>query len=364
MSLIFKPFQINQLRIKNRFIRSATVDNLGKDMMVSQSQLDLYHELTLGEMGLIISSGLFPSLDGWAAPGQLGIHDDNMIPSLAKLVDIVHRNDGKLAAQIMHAGWFGNPELCGYQAIGPSAMTNPANNLQVRGLSSEEVYECVEIFIQAARRAIEAGFDAVQIHCAHSWLVSAFLSPVTNLREDEWGGSIEKRARFLVNIIQGVRRLAGPDFPILIKLGLKDYHPLGKSLNEGINSAQMFINAGVDAIEISEGIEQQPFHHIRPDAVKPYYTEECRQARPILDVPVILVGGMRSLSEINQIVDNGIADAVSMCRPFIMDQHIVKKFRLKQTKGSECISCNKCIEEMHKQNIHCIFNERLIQNPR
>ena len=362
MLRIFEPLNINQLQIKNRFIRSATVDNLGKDMRVSQPQLDFYRELALGEVGLIISSGLFPSLDGWAAPGQLGIHDDNMMTSLSNLVDIVHKNDGKLAAQLMHAGWFGNPELSGYQTIGPSAVINPSNNLKVRELSNDEVYEYVEIFIQAARRAIEAGFDAVQIHSAHGWLVSAFLSPVTNLREDEWGGSVEKRARFLVDIIKGIRRLAGPDYPILIKFGLKDYHPLGKPVNEGINSAQMFISAGVDSIEISEGIEHQPFHHIRLDAVNPYYVEECEQARDILDIPLILVGGMRKLSEINQVLDSGIADVVSMCRPFIMDQYIVKKFRLKKSKGSECISCNKCIEEMHRQNIHCIFHERLIQN--
>jgi 2,4-dienoyl-CoA reductase-like NADH-dependent reductase (Old Yellow Enzyme family) len=362
MSLLFKPLQINQLKINNRFVRSATVDNLGKEMRVSQLQLDLYRELALGEVGLIISSGLFPSLDGWAAPGQLGIHDDSMIPSLSKLVSIVHKNNGKIAAQLMHAGWFGNPEISGYQNIGPSKMVNPANNLEVRELSAQEIYEHVEIFIQAAGRAIEAGFDAVQIHGAHGWLVSAFLSPVTNLREDEWGGSAEKRTRFLAEIIKGIRRLAGPEYPILIKLGLKDYHQMGKSLTSGITAAKAFVDAGVDCIEVSEGIEQQPFHHIRQDAVKPYYIEECKEARSVISIPLILVGGMRRFSEIRQIIDNGIADAVSMCRPFIMDQHIVKKFRLNQTASSGCISCNKCIEEMHKQNIHCIFNKGLIQS--
>jgi 2,4-dienoyl-CoA reductase-like NADH-dependent reductase (Old Yellow Enzyme family) len=109
MTKLFEPFDINGLRIKNRFVRSATVDNLGENLRVSQRQLDFYQELARGEIGLIISSGLFPCLDGWAAPGQLGIHDDSTISELSKLVDIVHRNGGKIAAQLMHAGWFGNP---------------------------------------------------------------------------------------------------------------------------------------------------------------------------------------------------------------------------------------------------------------
>lgn len=362
MSILFEPFNINQLRIKNRFIRSATVDNLGNDMMVSQAQLDFYRELAIGEVGLIVSSGLFPALDGWAAPGQLGIHNDAMKSSLSKLVNIVHKYGGKVAAQLMHAGWFGNPALCGYQTVGPSAIINPANDLPVRELGTDEVHEYVAHFVDAAKRAIEVGFDAVQIHGAHGWLVSAFLSPVTNLRQDEWGGSPEKRAKFLFRIIEGIRQVAGPDYPILIKLGLRDYHPRGKSITEGVSSARMFIDAGVDAIEVSEGVEEEPFHHIRTDAVHPYYVEDCRQAKGILNKPLILVGGMRQLSEIFDVVHEGIADAVSMCRPFIMDQHIVRKFRLGQTENSDCISCNHCIEEMHNRNIHCIYNPSLIQS--
>ena len=361
MSTLFEPFYINQLKIKNRFVRSATLDNLGDNMRVSQNQLNFYRELTLGEVGLIVSSGLFPSLDGWSAPGQLGIHDDTMMPSLAKLVEVVHKNGGKIAAQLMHAGWFGNPKLCGYQNVGPSAMINPANNLQVRELSSDEVYEHIEFFVQAARRAVEVGFDAVQIHGAHGWLVSAFLSPVTNLRQDEWGGSPPKRTNFVVRMIEGIRKMAGEDYPILIKLGLRDYYPGGKEVDEGICSAQRFIYAGADAIEISGGIEERPLHHIRQDALHPYYDEECQQARPALNKPLILVGGMRELVEIQRLIDNRITDAISMCRPFIMDQHIVKKFRLGTARSSNCISCNLCIKEMHGRNIHCIFNEGLIK---
>lgn len=352
---LFEPFIINRLQIKNRFVRSATVDNLGQDGRVTEIQLKRYAELARGEVGLICSSGLFPSQDGWAAPGQPGIHRDEMIPSLEKLVRAVHENGGKIAAQLMHAGWFGNPAVSGLPVIGPSAMVNPANGRPVRELSSDEIYEHVDQYIQAGRRAVEAGFDAVQLHGAHGWLISAFLSPVTNRRQDEWGGSPEKRAAFVLRITEGLRRVVGPDYPIWIKLGLKDYHPQGRPLSEGIHTAKMLVESGMDAIEVSEGIEEQPFHHIRQDARIPYYLDECRQARLSLKVPLILVGGMRKLGDMQQVLDEGIADAVSLCRPFIMDPHIVRKFHEKAVDTSECTSCNECIQEMHARRIRCVL---------
>ncbi|MGD9159789.1 MAG: NADH:flavin oxidoreductase [Desulfobacteraceae bacterium] len=360
MSNLFKSLQINSLSIKNRFVRSATVDNLGENQLVTDEQLEFYRELTRGEVGLIISSGLFPSLDGWAAPGQLGIHTDKMIPSLKKITDTVHTNGGKIVAQLMHAGWFGNPELCGFQTVGPSETVNPANNLKVRELSSDEVEEKVDEFIKAGARTAEAGFDGVQIHAAHGWLVSAFLSPVTNHRNDKWGGSASNRANFVIKITEGLRKATGPDYPILIKMGMKEYHPEGKSVEEGISSANMFIDAGIDAIEISEGVEEVPFNHIRPNEMSPYYVDECKEAGEAFSKPLILVGGMRNLAEMEKVVDDGIADAISMCRPFIMDQHIVKKFREGSSEKSLCTSCNSCILTMLERNLHCVFNQELL----
>lgn len=360
MTNLFKPLRINSLTIKNRFVRSATVDNLGENMLVTDAQLNFYRELARGEVGLIVSSGLFPSLDGWAAPGQLGIHTDEMILSLKQITDTVHASGGKIVAQLMHAGWFGNPELCGLQTVGPSETVNPANNLKVRELSSDEIEEKLNEFIQAGARAAEAGFDGVQIHAAHGWLVSAFLSPVTNRRDDKWGGTASKRANFVIKITEGLRKVTGPDYPILIKLGIKDYHSKGKSIDEGISSANMFIDAGMDAIEVSEGVEEIPFNHIRLGEISPYYVDDCKKAKDAISKPIILVGGMRNLSEMESILDDGIADAISMCRPFIMDQHIVRKFEEGSSQKSLCTSCNKCIQTMLERNLHCTFNSGLI----
>ncbi len=355
MSSLFTPFQINTMQVGNRFIRSATMDNLGNQGMVSDAQLKLYGELSRGEIGLIITGGLFPTRNGQAARGQLGAHTDDVIPSLEKLVNVVHKNNGKIAAQILHGGFQCRPEVSGLPPVGPSAMFNKGTGQQIKELSGDEIRELVESFVQAARRIREAGFDAVQLHGAHGWLLSAFLSPVMNRRGDEWGGSPEKGASFLRQICEGIRKMAGPDYPILIKLGLQDYHPEGKTLTEGIQVARILETSGIDAIEVSEGIEEGWGHHIRRDAVQPYYIRECREARKSLRLPLILVGGMRYIRDMQAILDDNIADAVSMCRPFLRDPHIVRKLHEGLVDGSDCNSCNGCLPKMQKGNIHCIL---------
>lgn len=356
MHNIFRPMKINKMIISNRFIRSATMDNLGKQGMVTDKQIELYRKLSEGDIGLIISHGLFPTLEGQSSKGQLGVHTDETIASLNKLVNAVHENGGKIAAQILHGGFWVRPEVAGFQPIGPSAVYIKETGQQVRELASDEIHELVDSFVQASRRIIEAGFDAVQLHAAHGWLLSAFLSPVMNKRTDEWGGSPAKRARLLYEICKGIRDAAGPEYPILVKLGLQDYHEGGKSLSEGIEVAKIIESASVDAIEISGGIEKERGYHIRLNCTQPYYLQECSMARKALSLPLILVGGMRRLQDMQSVLDEGIADAISMCRPFIRDPLIVRKFREGTTDYSDCNSCNLCIEQSRKGNIRCMLS--------
>ena len=355
MKKIFTPLEINGMVLQNRFVRSATVDNLGKHGMVSEAQLELYRTLSKGEIGLLISGGVYPTVDGLAAPGQLGAHTDDVIPGLRRLVDVVHKNNGRIAAQILHGGFRCQTEVSGFQPIGPSVMFYEETGLQVRELSSDEIYELVESYVQAARRLIESGFDAVQLHGAHGWLLSAFLSPVMNKRQDEWGGSSETRSRFVRLIYEGIRKLAGPEYPVMIKLGFKDYHAGGKPLSEGIETAVMLESLGIDAIELSEGIEPKWGNHIRPDALEPYYKEECLKARQALSLPLILVGGMRKLRDMQGVIDDGIADAISLCRPFINAPDIVRRFKGGAADSSECNSCNECIELMLGGRFQCVL---------
>jgi 2,4-dienoyl-CoA reductase-like NADH-dependent reductase (Old Yellow Enzyme family) len=352
MSRPFEPFKINQLQIKNRFVRSATMDNMSDNGMVTDFQVELYRNLALGEVGLIISHGIAPSRIGRTGPGQLGAFADENINSLKRLTTVVHANGGKVAAQILHAGWASNPDFLGQAPVGPIDTIHPIRGTRIKGLSTAEVYQEIDYIVQAGHRLIEAGFDGIQLHGAHSWMISAFLSPATNKRQDEFGGSAEKRANFVVQIYKGLRKMAGPNYPIFIKLGLQDYHLEGKSLDEGLKTAQIFEKLGMDSIEISEGMESDGGHHIRPGAVAPYYLDECRAARKVLKLPLILVGGFRELKDIEQVLEEGITDAVSMCRPFVMDPYLVKKFREGTATKSKCISCGGC-SGMKRTGLKC-----------
>jgi 2,4-dienoyl-CoA reductase-like NADH-dependent reductase (Old Yellow Enzyme family) len=352
MSRLFESFKINQLQIKNRFVRSATMDNMSNNGMVTDFQVDLYRNLALGELGLIISHGIAPSRIGRTGPGQLGAFADEHINSLKRLTAVVHANGGKVAAQILHAGWQSNPDFIGQAPVGPSDTVHPLRGTRIKTLSLDDVYQEIETIVQSGRRIIEAGFDGIQLHGAHSWMISAFLSPATNKRQDEFGGSAEKRANFVVQIYKGLRKMAGPNYPIFIKLGLQDYHPEGKSLEEGLKTARIFEKLGMDSIEISEGMESEGGHHIRPDALVPYYLDECRAARKVLKLPLILVGGFRQLKDMEQVIEEGITDAVSMCRPFVMDPYLVKKFHEGKATKSNCISCGGC-SGMKRTGLKC-----------
>ncbi|MFC2038755.1 NADH:flavin oxidoreductase [Chloroflexota bacterium] len=355
MPSIFEPFVINKMELRNRFVRSATMDSMANNSMLSDAEVELYRDLGKGEIGLIYSHGLYPTQEGKCSPRQLSVHNDDSLPSLKKLVDIVHEGGGKIAAQILHGGWMSSSDTSGMPPVGPTALIHPRSGLQVRELSSEEVYKLVEDYVRAAIRIKEAGFDGVQLHGAHSWILSAFLSPATNKRTDEWGGTNEKRANLVRKICEGIKKAAGDDYPTMVKLGIKDYHPEGKTITEGIEQARLIVESGADAIEVSEGLEQDFFHHIRTDATSPYYLEECRQVKQELSVPVILVGGMREVHDMQAVLDDEIADAVSMCRPFIMDPYLVKNIREGISEGSNCTSCNECMKEMRQGKLRCVL---------
>jgi 2,4-dienoyl-CoA reductase-like NADH-dependent reductase (Old Yellow Enzyme family) len=350
---IFDGLTINKLRLDNRFVRSATMDSMALDGIVSEAELRLYSDLGRGGIGLIVSHGLYPTGEGKCSPGQLSAHADSAMSSLTRLVSAVHEQGGKIAAQILHGGWMCSQQVTGMAPVGPSAVIHPRSGARVREMSSGEIWQLVQDYAECARRIVAAGFDGLQLHGAHSWLLSAFPSPATNKRQDEWGGSPEGRARLVREIYRAIRQVVGPDYAVMIKLGLKDYHPAGKSLEEGIVVAALLEQEGFDAIEVSEGLEEDFFHHILPGGVSPYYLSECREARKSLSLPLVLVGGMRTLKDMQAVLDSGVADAVSLCRPFIRDPLLVKGLKDGSAAGSTCTSCNGCLTGMRDGRLIC-----------
>ena len=260
-SVLFEPTTIRGMELANRFVRSATWEGRADAEGRAAPELVLmYAALARGRVGLIISSHAFVSPEGRAGTQQLGAHDDAVIPALREVVSAVHDAGGKIALQIAHGGLFAAPgDGAGAeggaepaQPLGPSARQTEAGPVG-REMSLADIAAVTHAFAAAAVRARAAGCDAVQIHAAHGYLLSEFLSPLFNQRTDEYGGSTAGRARFAVEVVAAVRAAVGPDLPVLIKMNSEDFVPGGLTVDEMLESAALIAEAGVDAIELSGG---------------------------------------------------------------------------------------------------------------
>jgi len=361
MQTLFDPVKIANIEIPNRFVRSATYDAGANDNFVSDWQTDLYSRLAKGGIGLIIS-GTFQVIDWGGMPPMMNlITDDKFVPGLKKLADAVHGHGSKLAVQLFHSGreaWR-LLQAKGMEAMGPSrvkAGEDPFFKGSCREMTSEEIWAVVSGFGKAARRAREAGCDAVQIHAAHAYLPAQFLSPWTNHREDEWGGTPEKRFRLHKEIYRAIKAEVGPDYPVLIKLGVCDGFPGGLSFEEGLEAAVQLADLGYDSIEVSQGLRGVKWEQteMRAKVVKreqeAYFREWTWQVKKRVNVSVMMVGGLRSVDLMEKVVAAGEADFVCLSRPLVREPDLVASWFQGETRHPACISCNKCFEEVIKGN--------------
>jgi len=350
MSILFTPCRVGKLEVENRFVRSATHDYMATDDgLVTERQVRLYSELSRGEVGLIMTGHAFVHPAGKASPRQIAVHDDRFIAGLASLAAAAHGSGpSRVFLQLAHAGRQTKRSLCGTTPVSPSAVHDPVSRVTPRELGAAEIRELVQAFISAAVRARTAGFDGVQVHAAHGYLVSSFLSPHTNRRVDEWGGSTENRSRFLIEVISGIKAACGRDFPVAVKLNSTDLlRQGGLEVEEAVVVAGLAEKAGVDAIEVSGGMAEAGRGSVwpgrRPESEEGYYVANAALIKRSVGVPVIGLGGIRTLRAAQEMVERGLVDMVAMCRPFIRDPHLVKSFKEDITAASDCASCNKCL---------------------
>ena len=279
-----------------------------------------------------------------------------IIPAYRRLTSAVHEGGAKIAIQLAHMGREKGKFLkdATDEAIGPSFIENDpyCEAKKYRAMTANEIREIIEAFGNAAKRAREAGFDAVQIHGAHAFLLAQFLSPHTNRREDEWGGSLENRLRIHTGIYEAIRRNVGNDYPVLIKLGVEDGFSGGLHFSEGKKAAQILAQIGFDALEISQGLRGEPFEETEfrtridgPDR-EAYFRAWGKAVKQNVNVPVMMVGGFRTPALMKEIIQRGEADFVALCRPFIREPGIVNIWQKNDLRRSRCISCNKCIEAL------------------
>lgn len=365
MRILFQPTRIKDMRVRNRFVRSATYDGLAeKGGWVSERQIELFSTLAGGGVGLIITGLFSVHPTGQISPFQNSLGTDQTIPGLQRLTSAVHERGAKIAVQLSHGGREARfVKSRGMLPVSPFFVENdPYYKGTYRTLHEEEIWDIIRSFGEGARRAEEAGFDAVQVHGAHAYLLSEFLSPHTNRRKDEWGGDLENRLRFHREIYRNIREKVGLRYPVLVKIGVADGFPGGLEFREGKEAAVRLARFGFDALEISQGLRGKKYggtefragiDRIEKEA---YFRDWCREIKREVEVPVMMVGGLRSPQLMSEIIRNEEADFISLSRPLIREPKLIDLWKTGDERRPECISCNRCLEGLFKgESLHCVL---------
>ena len=367
-SVLFEKGKIKNLELKNRFVRSATAEGLTTaDGSPTKELGDVYRTLAENEVGLIVTSGA--CIESWQKyPESLGllsplvISEDRYIEPWRETTRAVRERGARIAMQIGHLGRQDVVELRGSAPIAPSPVPIAGRPVTPREMTAEDIEDVVEKFAQACRRVQEAGFDAVQFHGAHGNLINNFMSPFTNHRTDEYGGSIENRARFVMDIAARARQMVGPDFPIMIKMNFNDFVPNGLEPDDAVKIAGLIAEAGIDCIEVSGGTLSESGDRIAVKGIKnvddeAYFQAYSKALKEQVSIPVILVGGHRTPESMAAVLENGAADFVSMSRPLIREPGLIRRWKNGDTQKAKCISCNMCFENWIANPLHCYVEE-------
>jgi len=364
MNKLFETSEINGMQLANRFVRSATWEGMAADDgACTPNLIDLMAGLAKGGVGLIISGHTYVSPEGQASPWQLGVYKDELVPGLTEMATAVHDNGGKIVMQLAHSGLTANPDLTGLAPIGPSPLEDP-DALAGQEMTEADIARVVSAFAAGAQRAQTAGFDGVQIHGAHGYLLSEFLSPFFNRRQDQYGGTIENRARIVLEVLRAIRGEVGNDYPVLIKMNCQDFHDDGLSLEDSVQTAVMLAKEGVDAIEISGGNSKSgklgPVRvGITTEEKETYFQNEAKVFRDNVALPLILIGGNRSFQVAERMMNENVADYISMSRPLVREPDLVNRWKSGDYQRSACVSDNLCHRTASKgDGIYCLTEEK------
>lgn len=358
-SIAFQPGRIGDMRLKNRLVRSATFENAATEHgEVTDAQAEIYRTLAKGGIGLIITGHAAVHSRWSIVPHMTRITNDSFIPSIRTIARAVHGvgNDCKVVLQLNHLGRQSD------HPVAPSSVYDSFLGQNARELTVEEIREIIECFSQAIRRAREAEFDGVQLHAAHGWLLSSFLSPHTNRRDDEYGGNTPKRVRIMEEIWESAAKKVDSDFPILVKLNTDDCLPGGIDADEAVKIAAELARIGYAAVETSGGTWEALTRSEEELGWKPvfvpearvgiktkeqeaYFWQNAKKMNRDVKIPLILVGGLKSIDKIEEILHEGSVDFCAMARPLIRQPDLPNRW-LRGIGGetAECKSCNACID--------------------
>jgi 2,4-dienoyl-CoA reductase-like NADH-dependent reductase (Old Yellow Enzyme family) len=360
MSTLFEPAKIGSMTVRNRFVRSATWEGLATaEGAVTPRLVETIAALAKGGVGLIISGHAYVQPEGQAGPYQMSAHKDEFVAGLKELAEAAHVHGAKMVLQLAHAGYIAATNLTGRLPLAVSASVK-LGDIPCREATTADIQGLVSAFAGAAARAKDAGFDGVQIHSAHGYFLNQFLSPLFNQRTDEFGGNLQNRTRVHIEILKAIHLAVGKDYPVLIKLNGRDFAEGGLDLREAAEAAALMEAAGLDAVEVSGGMARfSPVgaarQAISSQKKEAYHQEEARVFKQQLKIPLILVGGIRSLPVAERLVEEGVCDFISMSRPFIREPDLVNRWKSGDRRKAACTSDNLCFGPARTgEGIYCV----------
>ncbi|MFO8010867.1 MAG: NADH:flavin oxidoreductase [Dehalococcoidia bacterium] len=387
-SRVFTAGAIDGLRLRNRIIRSGCFEGLCQEGMVTDGLIEHHRRVAEGGVAMTTVAYCSVTFDGRAFGHELWMREE-VLTDLRRLTDAVHDEGAKASIQLGHCGFFASRSEIGTRPIGASRKFCLFRMSICKEMTEGQIEGKIEDFARAAGLAKEAGFDAVEIHSGHGYLLSQFLSPWTNHRKDRYGGSLENRARFPASVIKRTREIVGPDFPIMVKMNQRDGFKGGLELDEAVEVARIFEASGAGAVIPSCGFTARtPLYMMRgnvPSAdmarnqsnpvlrlglilfgrfmVEEYpfeptfLLEGARRFKEALKIPVIYIGGVLSLYDMERVMDEGF-EFIEIGRATVRDADFVKRLQSGEISGSDCDHCNRCIAAMDAGGVRCVAEER------
>ena len=345
---IFDETKIKSLKLKNRIIRGSVGDTCFCNGKISEEGFKLYEDLAKGGVGTIFTGyATVSDYDQFETIKVLRIDKDEYIEDYKKLTSLVHKNNANIIMQLVHIGATTTTNI--ERPYAPSQITVPTTKKLTKELSKEDILRIEDDFVKAAIRAKKSGFDGIEIHAAHLYLLSQFLSPVFNKRNDEYGGNNENRARIIVEIIEKIRKEVGNDYIISLKINCNDDMENGITEEGFLIASQLAVKAGVDLIQVSGNIWLN-----KKGSKNIFFIEETKKLAEIVNVPVVLIGGVRDVDSMQKILNESKIEYFGFARPLICEPDLVNKWKEGKSKKAKCVSCNGCL----KNNFNCVFNKK------
>jgi 2,4-dienoyl-CoA reductase-like NADH-dependent reductase (Old Yellow Enzyme family) len=385
---LFSPFKLGPVNLRNRAIRAAAFEGMCPGNISSPDLLNYHRSVAAGGIAMTTVAYAATEQSGLSFPHQLWLND-RAIPGLRQLTEAVHKEDAACSIQIGHCGNMAKRSVAGSRPVAPSARLNLYGPTFPRKMDNADIQSITKSFGKAVHLAREAGFDAVEVHAGHGYLISQFLSPYTNKRKDSFGGSLENRARLMLIVMDEVKKAAGNDMAVLVKTNMRDGFRGGLEIDECIEIAKMLERSGADALVLSGGfVSKAPMyvmHGAMPIKIfahfienpmmrffvrllgnhlvkevpftEAYFLDNAKIFRKNLKLPLVYVGGLLSGEKIDEVLDSGF-ELVALARALIKDPDFINKLRNNELTCSECDTSNYCIAVMYSGMATCIKNDK------